>query len=204
YRNALDTATFSIYSELDIKVNNGGNIPKIKNPMFIETLRLFQCVIWFGNRSSNPTDNTNFDLAQQTLPYFTASGGKLLFSTGFPDAITSQGNIVNFAPVDSLTNFQFTTVLTGTQTIIVDQSYPLLEVSTTLDRTRGIKYRAGTPLIYKLPLSAPYDTSQITVAIKDFSINPKVVFLSVPLNRMNGGDAAIRFIRKVLSIDFGL
>jgi hypothetical protein len=123
----------------------------------LKHLRLFQCVIWYGNRSSNANDNTNFDLAQQTLPYFIVSGGKLLFSTGFPDFITSQGNIINFAPVDSLTNFQFTTVLTGTQTIVVDPTYPLMEVSTTLDRTRGIKYWLY-PLIYNC-LICPYDST---------------------------------------------
>jgi len=204
YRGALDTPSLSLYSQHDIKVNNGGNIPRIKNPMFIETLKLFQCVIWFGYRSGTPNDNTNFDLAQQTLPYYTASGGKLLFSTGFPDNISSQGNIINFAPVDSLTSFQIVNVFSTTQTIVIDPSYPMLEVSSTIDRVRGIKYRQGTPLIYKLPFSTPYDTSQITVCIKDFASNPKVVFLSVPLNRMNGNNGATYFIRKVLGVDFGL
>jgi len=204
YRGALDTPSLSLYSQLDIKVNNGGNIPRIKNPMFIETLKLFQCVIWFGYRSGTPSDNTNFDLAQQTLPYYIAAGGKVLFSTGFPDAISSQGNIINFAPVDSMTNFQIVNVFSTTQTLVVDQSYPMLEVSTTIDRVRGIKYRPGTPLIYKLPYSVPYDTSQITVCIKDFAANPKVVFLSVPLNRMNANNGAVYFIRKVLGVDFGI
>jgi len=204
YQGALDTQSLNLYSKLDIKVNSGGNIPKIKNPMFIETLKLFQGVIWFGYRGTGPNDNTNFDLAQQTLPYYIASGGKVLFSTGFPDNISSQGNIVNFAPIDSLTNFQIVNVLSTTQTIVVDQSYPVLEVSTTIDRVRGIKYRQGTPLIYKLPYSVPYDTSQITVCIKDFASNPKVIFLSVPLNRMNGNNGATYFIRKVLGVDFGI
>ena len=202
YNNALDSAFQNNYSKLDIKVAGGANIPKIINPMFIETLKLFQCVIWFGYRS--PNDNTNFDLAQQTLPFYVVSGGKVLFSTGFPDAITSQGSIINFAPVDSVTNFQIVNVLTTEQTMVFSPGYPVLEVSTTIDRVRGIKYWAGTPVIYKLNYSTPYDTSKITVCIKDAVSNPKVFFLSVPLNRMNGNGGATYFIRKVLSVDFGL
>ena len=39
-------------------------------------------------------DNANFDLAQQSLPFYLAAGGKVLFSTGFPDNIDAQGNII--------------------------------------------------------------------------------------------------------------
>lgn len=201
YQSAMDTIG---YSKLDIKVNNGGNIPKIINPMFIETLKLFQCVVWFANRGNNTNDNANFDLAQQTIPYYLAAGGKVFFSTGFPDAINSQGSIINFAPVDSLTAFQFTSLPLQTQTLVFDNSYPVLESgSPSPDRVRGIKYWAGTPLIYKLPLNTPYDTSKITICIKDFSVNPKVVFMSVPLNRMNFNGNGSLFLKQVLH-DLGI
>jgi hypothetical protein len=205
YKGALDSAFNNNYSYLDIKAGSGANIPRIINPMFIETLKLFQCVIWFANRGIGPNDNANFDLAQQTLPFYVVSGGKLLVSTGFPDNISSQGNIINFAPVDSMTNFVITNIDPGTQTIVIDNNYPVLTVGGVLpDRVRGIKYRTGTPLIYKFPYSTPYDTSRITIAIKDALSGPKVFFLSVPLNRMTGDDNATYFLRRVLSIDFGL
>jgi hypothetical protein len=47
FTSVLDTVQYSI---MDIKVNNGALIPKIINPMFIETLKLFRVVIWTGNR----------------------------------------------------------------------------------------------------------------------------------------------------------
>jgi hypothetical protein len=103
-----------------------------------------------------------------------------------------------------MTSFQILNILTTEQTLVFSPEYPVLEVSSTIDRVRGIKYRTGTPVIYKFPYSTPYDTSKITVAIKDAVSNPKVFFLSVPLNRMNGNDGATHFIRRVLSIDFGL
>jgi hypothetical protein len=152
YQNALDTVPYNLHSNLDIKVNSGGNIPRIINPMFIETLKLFQCVIWFANRGLNINDNANFDLAQQSLPFYLAAGGTLFFSTGFPDNITSQGNIINFAPIDSLTAFQFGNIIAPDPVIVVDNFYPALEVGGSIfpiDRARGIRYRSGTPLIYK-------------------------------------------------------
>lgn len=204
YHNALDTIPFAQYSELDLKINNGGNIPKIINPMFIETLKLFQCVIWFANRGLGPNDNANFDLAQQSLPFFVVSGGKVFFTTGFPDAITAQGQIINFAPVDSMTSFVYN-VEPGMETIVFDNNYPsLVTGGIQPDRVRGIKYMSGTPVIYKLPFSAPYDTSKYTVAIKDSYNNPKVVLLSMPLNRMNGNGNAVYFLRRVLGVDFGI
>lgn len=206
YQNALDTAPYTFHSKLDIKVNSGGNIPKIINPMFIETLKLFQCVIWFANRGLNVNDNANFDLAQQSLPFYLAAGGTLFFTTGFPDNITSQGNLINFAPIDSLTAFQFGNIIAPEQVIVVDNTYPQLEVGGSvypIDRARGIRYRSGTPLIYKFPVNPSYDTSKITICIKDFVNNPKVVFLSMPLNRLDGNGNGKYFLRKVLR-DFGI
>ncbi|MGH2574397.1 MAG: hypothetical protein ACRDFC_01715, partial [Ignavibacteria bacterium] len=82
YQNSLST---HLHSKLDIKVANGANIPRIKNPMFTETLKLFQCVIWYAGRGNAANDNANFDLAQQTIPFYTAAGGKIFFTTGFPN-----------------------------------------------------------------------------------------------------------------------
>lgn len=198
YQNALDTIPFNQYSYLDIKVNNNGNIPKIINPMFIETLKLFQCVVWFANRGLGNNDNANFELAQQSLPFFIAAGGKVFFTTGFPNSINAQGQIINFAPVDSMTSFVFN-VDPGMETIVFDNNYPVLtQAGSQPDRVRGIKYHSGTPIIYKLDFSAPYDTSKYTIAIKDVNINPKVFLLSVPLNRMNGNNNATIFFRKAL------
>lgn len=204
YRNVLDSAYLNSYSYLDIKVANGSNIPKIINPMFIETLKLFQCVIWFANRGNSPNDNPNFELAQQSLPFYFAAGGKIFFSSGFPNTIDAQGNIVNFAPIDSVTFYQVTTMPLQTQ-ISWDTSYPVLESgSPGPERTRGIIFRLPGHAIYKIPFSTPYDTARMTVCIKDNVTNPKVIFMSVPLNRVNFNGNATLFLRRILGVDFGI
>lgn len=203
--NFYDSALSIIqYSKIDFKFANGANIPKIINPMFIETLKLFSAVVWFGNRSNVASDNTNFDLAQQSLPYFIAAGGKVFFSSGFPNSVVSQGNIVSFAPVDSVMNFTFS-IGSGSNTIVIDNAYPPLQVGTvTLDLARGIYPRPGSHVIYKMQFNPPYDTNKIVVCLKDTEFNPHVVFMSVPLNRMDGLQTAAVFLRRVVNTDFGI
>src|SRR4030095_8424442 len=154
FKNTLDSAYLNEYSNLDIKIANGANIPKIVNPMFIETLRLFSCIIWYAGRGTSIANNPNFDLAEQTLPYFLASGGKIFFTCGFPNSIEGQGNILNFVPIDSVTQYAEALMNTGTQTIVIDNNYPILESGTLVpDNMRGIYPSAGAHIIYKMPFN---------------------------------------------------
>ena len=205
YRGALDTLPF-LFSELDIKVNNGSNIPKIKNPMFIETLKLFECVIWYGFRGNNNNENPNYQLATETLPFYLAAGGKVFFSGGFGNTIDQGFNPVEFSPVDSVTFYQVTGATQQTPTIVVDNNYPVLTIGPTNspDRIRGILFKPSAKVIYKMPFNPTYDTTQITVCIKDAAVNPKVFLMTVPLNRMNGSSNAAIFLRRILGTDFNI
>jgi hypothetical protein len=203
FRAALDTPSFGGYSELDIKTSNGANLPTIR-AMFTETMKLFPCVVWYANRGNSTADNANFDLAQQTIPFYLVAGGKVLFSTGFPNNIDQQGSIINFAPVDSVTAY-FSNITFQTEILVFDNNYPVLEAgSPAPDFVRGLRVRNGTPIIYKAPYNPPYDTAQLVTCIKDAAVNTKVVLLSMPLNRMNGNGNAVYFLRRVLGVDFGI
>ncbi len=202
YENALDTIS---HSRLDIKVSNGANIPPIRNPMFIETLKLFQCVIWYSDRTIAVSQNANFDLAQETLPFYLAAGGKVFFTSGFPDNIPQGINYVDFAPVDSVSVFQQGSIPEETPVIVVDNNYPLLQASSpTPNFVRGLYPRPGTHIIYKMPYNPPYDTNKINVCIKDVTGNPKIVLMSVALHKMNFANNAADFLRRVIYTDFGI
>ena len=205
YQNALDSGSFSQHSSLDIKTSSNANLPRIKS-MFTETMKLFQCVIWYAGRGNNTLiDNADFDLAQQTVPFYLAAGGKIFFTTGFPNDITSQGNIVDFAPIDSMTSYQVTTITSQEPVIVLDNSYPQLETgSVSPDRVRGIRYRAGSYPIYQMNFHPPYDTTKIYICIKNSQLNPNIVFMSVPIHRMDGLGNAKYFLRRVLGTDFGI
>ena len=204
YQNALDTGSFSQHSTLDIKISGGVNLPKIKS-MLTETMKLFPCVVWYAGRGNNTADNADFDLAQQTIPFYLAANGKVFFTTGFPNDITSQGNIVDFAPIDSVTSYQVTTITSQEPVIVLDNNYPQLQVgSVSPDRVRGIKYRTGAYPVYQMNFHPPYDNANIYICIKNTVNNPNIVFMDVPLHRMDYALNAKYFLRRVLGTDLGI
>ncbi|MGH2574169.1 MAG: hypothetical protein ACRDFC_00560, partial [Ignavibacteria bacterium] len=118
----------------------------------------------------------------------------------------TQGNIVDFAPVDSVTFYQVTTMTSQVPTIVINQNYDtLFSGSPSPDRVRGVYPRLGSNVIYKLPFQVnypPFDT--ITVCVKDFTANPRVIIMSVPLHRMDFDNNADEFLRYVVEVDFGV
>ena len=55
-----------------------------------------------------------------------------------------------------------------------------------------------------MPYNPTYDTTKITISIKDAAVNPKVFLMTVPLNRMNGSSNAAIFLRRILGTDFNI
>jgi len=202
FSNALDTISYDV---LDIKSNNGSLIPTIVNPMFIETLKLFEIVVWSANRGNVSSDDANFDLAQQSLPFYTLAGGKLFFTTGLPNVESqAQGNLINFAPIDSITYCTIALITSNLNLIASDPSYPVLTSSNLIQRTRGMKIPSTTQIVYRLPINTSCQDSTI-VAIKDKQMNPSVIFMYMPVYYLNGNPTNSKtFFRKVLIEEFGL
>lgn len=205
YHTAFDTMQ---YSTLDIKVNNGGNIPKITNPMFIETLKLFRCVIWAAWRGNNTNDNADFDLAQLSLPYYILAGGKVLFTTGFANTLSGT-DIASFASIDSISVNEYNGFTAQYPVQVIDNNYDTLFTGSqdpaayNIDRMRVFFPNATTHTIYKI--QNPNNANQTgVVCIKDTDANPRIVFISLALHRMNYTGSAVNFFRRVINVDFGI
>lgn len=202
FANAFDTVSYDV---LDIKSNNGSLIPTIVNPMFIETLKLFGIVVWSANRGNVSSDDANFDLAQQSLPFYILAGGKLFFTTGLPNIENqAQGSLINFAPIDSITYCTIALISSNVNLIAADPSYPVLTTSNLIQRTRGMKIPRTTHIVYRLPINTSCQDSTI-VAIKDKQTSPSVILMSMPVYYLNGNLTNSKtFFRKVLIEEFGL
>lgn len=202
----LDTVQYSV---MDIKANNGALIPKIINPMFIETLKLFKVVLWYGNRGGQNTNNDpNFSLAQLSLPYYLAAGGKVIWSSGIPDNYQSgQGTLFNFAPVDSIKSncfIQFN--FPGDTLKSMIQGFPELYASQFISTTRGVYNGSTSSVTYKLIANPqrPYCTDDSYVGIIDSQTNPKIILLTMPIYYLNGSpNNSKQFYRTAFSL-FGL
>jgi hypothetical protein len=201
------------YDVLDIRSNNGNLIPKIINPMFIETLKLFKIVMWVANKNNGgiSSDDPNLNLAQNSLPYYLNSGGKVFWSSGFPNISIVQGSVFNFAPIDSIktrciTQYNYVDdIITS-----MDNSYPSLTVSKRLSQTRGFFVNNSTGNAKSLYITLPdstrpycyYDTTLF--GIKSPSVNPNLVFFLMPIYYLNGNvNNSKAFIRQVLINEFG-
>lgn len=205
YATALDTVHFDI---LDIKSNNGKLVPKIINPMFIETLKLFKVVIWSGNRGGqNTAYDPNVSLAQNSLPYYLASGGKVFWSSGIPDNYLGQGQLFNFAPIDSIKStcyIQF--VFPGDTLKSMGNGFPDLKANSYIANTRSVYASLNSQNIFKYEYnpSRPYCTTDSYIGIRDNPSNPRIVFMVMPIYYLNGIPTNTKqFFNKVFS-DFGL
>jgi len=201
------------YNTLDIKSNNGALIPKIINPMFIETLKLFNIVMWIGNRNggANPNDDPNLNLAQNSLPYYINTGGKVFWSSGMPNITVVQGALFNFAPIDSIKTSCFTQLnLPGDTVFSADNAYPNLYCNSILAHTNGF-YPATNPpgiaeMIYQMNPnpSRPNCTDISYIGLKSPAVNTNLVFMFMPIYYLNGDvNASNSFIKHVLFNDFG-
>ena len=204
---AMDTIHFDV---LDIKSNGGNLIPKIVNPMFIETLKLFNIVMWMANRNGggNTNDDPNLNLAQNSLPYYINSGGKVFWSSGFPNVSIVQGALFNFAPIDSIKTTCFIPLILPNDTtfFLYDNSYPKLYINSTtlIAGTKGIYPSVGTKILYRIYPRNNCTNDTISVGFKSPASNPNLMFMLMPVYYLNGNlNASKTFMRQMLINDFG-
>ncbi len=172
-------------------------------PMFLETLRLFEAVLWYGDQQFA------LDIAQMVLPDYIRSGGKLLLITQLPARIEPQA-YSDIAPVDSLSLtelFSTPAALPNGTALVPDSSlpegpYPVL----VKERGAALGIHALFPnstarVLYRLPPSSYYSG---TPAVAVRSGSRRVVFVNLPLHLFTRGGGADRFLERVLVEDFGL
>ena len=201
FANALDTIN---YDMIDIKSNNGALIPKIVNPMWVETLGLFDVVFWVGGTGS-VANAANFSLAQESLPFYLLDGGRVFFSSGFQGVgVSGQGSLINFAPVDSVTSCTIPFInITDSNLTKVDNSYPVIGSSSLITAVKGVYTPAQ--VIYTFFNGQGCTTSPIVVCFKDAPVNPRIVYMTLPVYFLNRDPIASKdLFRKIFIGEFGI
>ncbi len=201
YTTALDTIAGGRYAgrfeRLNIREKENGvprNLPRILNPMFLETLKLFRAVIWYGDIS------LSLDIPQTVLPGYLASGGKLLFTAPLPNLPTAedQQKVLDFAPLDSISAqelFSSPTVFRPGDTLMrspatLPQYPPLVKGAGNVVGIHRLFPIAASQVLYALPPKPAYSGTP-PVALR--SLIAEEFFLNFPLHvfQRNGGAAKL-------------
>ena len=176
------------------------NIPPFLSPMFVETLLLFDVVLWYADQQFS------FDVAQAVLPEYLRRGGKLLLVTTLPAIVPTPSLYADIAPVDSLSPqelFSSPAALPNGSALLPDSSlpegpYPVLR------KVRGVAVgihelfpNATAAVLYRLPPSRFYSG---TPAVAVRSGDRRTIFLHFPLHLFS--DGAEQLLERVLLEEF--
>lgn len=191
---------------IDIKkgataISRGKFVPPLINPTFTETLKLFKYVFWYGDNAPS------LDIAQASLPGFKKSGGKVLFASGFPQYISAQGGLGDFAPIEGIESSYFTSILLARDSLMaVDLSYPSLARDTIgfiYTFPRGILPKVDARILYQMQAS-PRWSGQPIMGVKDAD-KPSFVLIAAMLHRFGTPPRNMSILlRRVFQGDFGV
>jgi hypothetical protein len=217
-----------------LNIRSGGQpgalVPRVLNPAFVETLRLFDSVIWYTDQIPSLT------VAQYPLYLYLSGGGRVIYSTEFGNAASdARSTLVDFTPLDSLfsgtlpaPSFPYPGDSRLPQSYVLSPvgsaaalSYPRLTLNSLSTPTqvhlvfmRPVYRRADATVLYRLQP----DTGNGTIAARDRYIGQpdiavidadrRFVFVGLPLHLLNGtgngGQGVATFLNKVLVGEFGL
>jgi hypothetical protein len=229
YRSVFPNVTPGLakFDELDIRYGSpigtpGVLVPKLLNPQFVQTLKLYDFVFWYTDQFPSLTT------AQFPLYLYTASGGRVIYTTEFASAISDpRGSLVDFAPLDSISSADLgsarvlpslgDTRLPAEYVLHPDSSvstniYPTLSFNSDppnhLFFLRPVYRRTDARVIYRLQADQRVPvryTGRPDVGVID---NGKhFVFLGIPLHILNGtangGKGVTQFLQRVFLQEFG-
>jgi hypothetical protein len=171
------------------------------NITFYETIKLFDCVIWYSD------NNPALDLANETIPkYLNLSGKKVFFSLQFPQS-PDLTQVQGFLPIITDSSGYNASLLSNR--ILSDTShsgYPQLLTTASMARARTFYLSTiGVTPIYYLSDNALHMRNILNGYIGFESTSKNMFFLSMPLHRLNGYPGSVKaLLNKVLFQDFSL
>jgi hypothetical protein len=182
--------------------SRGKLVPPLVNPDFVETLKLFKYVLWYGDNSPS------LDIGQVSLPEFLKSGGKVLFTTGFPDGPLDLTGLVPFAPIDNVEPSRIAPILLPRDTLVsLDPSYPALlrdDAFAIYTFPRGLLPKVNARPLYRMAVIPPRLAGNHIMGVKDAD-QASFVLISGFLHRFGTPpDNAAAFFRRVFKGEFGV
>lgn len=206
YRTALNTIANGRYAgryewmNIREKVNGWPrSLPRILNPMFQQTLQLFDLVLWYGDIG------LSVFFPQQVLPEFLAAGGKVIFSASLPNFATEEEaqQILDFAPLDSISLkelFSSPTVFRPGDTLMraaeAVAEFPVLEKGTgNVVGVHRLYPSATAQPLYLLPPRQEYAGTPVVGLHSRIQGN---FFFNFPLHAFNRNNGAVQLLERII------
>ncbi len=193
YSSALGSinASFDVYN---IRTND--TIPYM-NANFLQTLKLYNCVLWYTDYTS-----PSLDLAQATVNQYLNAHGKIAFSMQFPINTNDAdllGQLVDFLPILKDTSYKKTSISKNTKVASNDASYPDLTVSAqAIYRVRSFNIQpVGATSVYTFP------NKELAGSIGFKNSDNSLFFIGLPLHSMNGSNTVPALLTQVFK-DFNI
>jgi len=168
--------------------------PPFLNSTFLETIKLFECVIWYSD------NDPSLDLASSSVQKYISLGGKIFFSLQFPQTVDLT-QIQGFLPITPDSSDYATFLAPGATAWDTTQSnYPKLQVTSSLARARSfyLSTIGATPIYY-------FPKKELKGYIGFENSEKNIFFLGMPLHRINGIPGSVTtLLTKVLFNDFKL
>ena len=213
YTNALQNIAggkfSSGYDVLDIYSSKTVNsqaktLPPFISPMFIETLRLFKAVIWYSDKTPSVA------LAQQSLPEYIRTNGKVIFITEFPVPLTLDYRtaLLDFAPIDSISQKEVSddplAIRNGTEIKPIKigaWEYPILMKEKGSVLVYNLYPKVTANPLYILPENPKWLGTPVLGILGE---NRQMIFMHMPLHLVNKNGGATQFLDIALTKEFAL
>jgi hypothetical protein len=201
----------SFYDNLFKTVKDGALIDKVdfldvettempyKNITFIETLKLFKYVYWYGD--SEPS----LDLLNLVTQKYVENGGKIAFSLTFQDSSANfpldLSSLQNFLPIEKLDQKKpLNFLLPAADVVATDQAsgYPNIKTAATISFVRTYRPSSTANTIYNL------SSKQLNGTISFINNDKNIFFIGLPLNQCDGNTGSVKqLFEKVFFDEFG-
>ncbi len=184
-------------------IQRGEFVPALINPTFIETIKLFKYIYWYSDNSPSLT------IAQSSLPDFKKAGGKVVFSSGFPENVSGQGSLVDFAPISDVEPSTFFPILQASDSIMADSgsTYPTLKrdnLTTAYAFPRGLLPKVDARILYVMGPHPPLWTDRHVMGVKDAD-QPSFILFAIQLHRFGTPpDPVAQVLRRVYQSELGV
>jgi len=168
---------------------------------FVETLKLFDRVIWYADLIAETDDH--FIAAQVAIPEVLDAGGKVIYICQFNTGFGSQGDPLAFTPVDALGDYynrinanMIFTPQDDIQTALEDTSIHLPELKTSkmLIGTFAVTAKEGGVVLYRYD-----DKVFVILGRNDNTGEYDMVFSGAPLHLINGNSNLNNFFDIILN-----